>query len=314
MRSILFSILLGVLIVSGTFWYVGTSAICPVPISYRLGEVDERFGITVEEAGEVLAAAEAVWEEELGRDLFVYDELSDFAINFIYDERQQMASTEEEWRIELDQQEAESQRILSEVRRIAAEISADQEVFAVERERYESRLTAYNNKVAAYNNAGGAPEEEFAALQAEQAELAEELARLVATEAEIVRRANEVNELGETGNQIIELYNRQVVQYNEIYGNIEQYTQGDFQRERINVYKFSDSTELTKVIAHEFGHALGVGHVEGEDSLMYYLMAEQPDTILLSEEDKTAFLEECGTGNEFSYEVRRIIRTALSYL
>jgi hypothetical protein len=200
------------------------------------------------------------------------------------------------------------------VRQIAADISASQDVFVAEKERYESRLTAYNNQVAAYNNAGGAPEEEFAALQKEQTELAKELSRLVATEAEIRRRADELNEFGETGNQLIELYNREVVHYNEIYGNIEQYTQGDYERERINVYKFSNTTELTKVIAHEFGHALGIGHVEGEGSLMYYLMAEQPETILLSEEDKTAFLTECGSGNEFSYEVRRIIRTALSSL
>jgi hypothetical protein len=314
MRLIIFSTLLGVLIVSTAFWYVATAAVCPVPISYRLGEVDERFPISVNEARVVLTAAEAVWEDELLRDLFVYDESANFTINFIYDERQQMASTEEEWRIELDRQEAESQRILGEVRKMAAAVSAAQEAFMVERERYEIRLTAYNNQVAAYNNVGGAPEDEFAALQAEQAQLAALLAKLVATEEDIRRRADEVNELGETGNQIIELYNRQVVQYNEIYGNIEQYTQGDFQRERINVYKFSDTTELTKVIAHEFGHALGVGHVEGDGSLMYYLMAEQPDNIALSEEDIAAFLEECGSGNEFSYEIRRIIRTALSYL
>jgi len=250
----------------------------------------------------------------LGRDLFVYDEASDFSVNFIYDERQQLASTEEEWRIDLDRKETESQRILGEVRRLAAEITKDQDVFAAERERYESRLAAYNSQVAAYNSSGGAPPDEFAALQKTQTELGRELAKLVKTESELRARAEEVNRIGETGNQLIELYNRQVVQYNEIYGNIEQYTQGDFQRERINVYKFSDTTELTKVIAHEFGHALGVGHVEGESSLMYYLMAEQPDAISLSEEDKNAFLSKCGTGQEFSYEVRRIIRTALSYL
>jgi prefoldin subunit 5 len=314
MRSIFYSTLFGVLIVSGTFWYLRTSAICPAPIAYRLGDVDERFGVTVPEAQKVLANAEAIWEVELGRDLFVYDETSEFAINFIYDERQQLASTEEEWRIELDAKEIESQQILSDVRRIAAEISADQEAFVIERERYETRLTAYNNQVAAYNSTGGAPKEEYAALQETQKVLAAELTKLLSTEADIRQRAEELNEFGETGNQLIELYNREVVQYNEIYGNIEQYTQGDFKRERINVYKFSDTTELTKVIAHEFGHALGVGHVEGEGSLMYYLMAEQPETILLSEEDKTAFIAECGSGNEFSYEVRRIIRTALSYL
>ena len=104
------------MVFSTSYWYVSTANICPVPITYRLGAMDARFPITTEEARAVLADAEALWENAFGRNLFDYDETATFALNFIYDERQQLASTEEEWRNALDRKEAESREILEQVK------------------------------------------------------------------------------------------------------------------------------------------------------------------------------------------------------
>lgn len=297
-----------------SYWYLATAAICPVPITYRLGTVDERFALDTEEASAVLSAAEAVWEQAVGRDLFQYDDTSTFTVNFIYDERQQLASTEEEWRLRLDREELKSQQLLLEVKKLATEYEQVQTEYEAARVVYEDRLLAYNKQVEALNEQGGAPEPVFKELQEEKAALADALKVLLSQERDINDMAAEINRKAEAGNSLVEAYNAEVLQYNEIYGNRDLYTQGDFQRDRINVYKFSDTTELTKVIAHEFGHALGVGHVEEEESLMYYLMAEQPDTLLLSDSDKDAFLAICGTDTGLEYEVRRIIRTALSHI
>lgn len=314
MRSIFIFALLATVVAATSYWYLVTAAVCPVPVTYRLGTVDERFALTQEEARGVLATAEAVWEQAVGQDLFVYDETSNFTVNFIYDERQQLASTEEEWRLRLDIEEAKSQELLALVRDLAAEYEQVQAKYEVARDTYEARLLAYNNQVEALNEQGGAPEPVFKELQAEKIALAESLTVLLGQERDINNMATEINREAEEGNRLVEAYNAEVLQYNEIYGNRDLYTQGDFQRDRINVYKFSDITELTKVIAHEFGHALGVGHVEGEESLMYYLMAEQPDTLILSGADKTAFVTICGTGTGLEYEMRRIIRNVLSHI
>lgn len=314
MRPIFGILALVALLFGVSSWYLQTAAICPVPISYRLGDFDERFLITKEAAAQVLADAERVWEEALGRDLFVYDENSTFAVNFIFDERQQLARTEEEWRMNLDQQEQESTAIINEVTAEGVAYQALQAEYEAKRVAYETRLSAYNEKVERYNAEGGAPEAEFEKLEEEEDELSGELRELLNLEKDLNAKAEAINKLGAEGNALIEVYNAEVLKYNEMYGNRDLYTQGDFQRDRINIYKFSDTTELTKVIAHEFGHALGIGHVEGDESIMYYLMAEQPDTIIPTIEDKSALVELCGDGTGFSHQARKIIRSALSFL
>ncbi len=314
MPFILILILSTTLIFGVSQWYVNTAGICPVPISYKLGEIDPRFSVSDEEAKEALLKAEVLWEESFNRDLFTYDESTAFALNLIYDERQQLASTEEEWRVSLDVKEKRGLDKIESVKSLSEAYEADQAVYQSKRTSYEENLEDYNQKVARYNQQGGAPEEEFRQLQREKENLADDLDDLLALEKNLNRQIDNINEVGAEGNRLIELYNQEVVQYNEIYGNREIYTQGDFKKDRINVYKFSDTTELTKVIAHEFGHALGIGHVEGSESIMYYLMAEQPDTLLLSEEDMEAFFTTCGNGTEFSSKVRQIIRNLLQKL
>ncbi len=314
MRPVFGILALVTLLFGVSSWYLQTAAICPVPISYRLGDFDERFLITKEEAAQVLADAERVWEEALGRDLFVYDDESTFAVNFIFDERQQLARTEEEWRTNLDRQELQSTALIDQVKAEGVVYQAMQADYEEKRLAYEARLSAYNEEVETYNAEGGAPEEEFEKLEEEEDALNGILRDLLDLEKELNNKAEAINRLGEEGNALIEAYNAEVLKYNELYGNRDLYTQGDFQRDRINIYKFSDTTELTKVIAHEFGHALGIGHVEGEESIMYYLMAEQPDTIIPTVEDRSALVELCGDGTGFSNQARKIIRSALSFL
>ena len=43
--------------------------------------------------------------------------------------------------------------------------------------------------------------------------------------------------------------------------------QGSFQTE-LQIYAFADTADLQMVIAHEFGHALGIGHIEGANGVM----------------------------------------------
>jgi Matrixin len=310
MRAIFVFALIFTIVFATSNWYVNTASICPVPITYRVGNLDSRFPISAEEIRAVAAKAEETWESASGRDLFVYDEDSEFTINLIYDERQQRTVTEEEWRIRLDVMQKEHQALIARIEALGVRYQSDVASYDNKREDYEAKLAAYNAQVEKYNQVGGAPPEVFASLQKEAESLNKIQKDMLALEKKLNQQIDDVNKLGEEGNAKIAIYNAEVVEYNEVFGALETFTQGDYERERINIYKFSDVEELTRVIIHEFGHALGVGHVEGEESVMYYLMTEQSSPVL-SAEDISAFTAICGSTETTEAKIRQLIRNLL---
>lgn len=311
MRFISVMTLIAGAVVWASYWYAQGSTVCPVPIRYGIGEVDERFGLSREELGKIVEEAETVWEDILPQELFVYDDKSDFKINLIFDERQQMARTEEEWRERLDRQEKGNQAKIEQVKALGVNYSEKESDYKAKRAEYEAVLSAYNARVDEYNQQGGAPTEVFEELKIEQSNLSRLAKNLSRQEDDLNELASEINESGEKVNQDILAYNQEVQEYNEIFGQLEAFTQGDFERKRINIYKFSDVTELKRVLAHEFGHALGLPHVEGEESVMYYLTTPT-DIISVSVADRETLIATCKNSDTLSHQVRRIIRETLT--
>ncbi len=291
-------------------WYNATAHICPVPVLYRIGDVDERFGVTPETIKAAAVSAEAVWETAVGRDLFKYSPDTNFVINLIYDERQQMANTEEEWRMTLDKKLIEHQRLVEELEVMSERYQTAKTSYQTERESYEATLAAYNARVDKYNQAGNLSPEAHERLQAEADKLQQQFVALQSQERALEAMVAELNARGEEGNQLIAAYNAEVVKYNEIFGDSVKFTQGDYTRDRINIYKFTSNDDLIRVLVHEFGHALGLGHVETKGSAMYYLTTER-DPTKLSEADLEEFISVCGETLRFSDRVRQVIRTVL---
>lgn len=296
---------------AGTFWYQSTAAVCPVPLSYRVGSIDSHFSITKDEAKERLLKAETVWEKETGRELFVYDENASFVVDFIYDERQEEANMEQTDRTHLDQKKKENDDLIASTEALQKKYEELSTSYAKEVSAYEGRLSAYNDRVSSYNDQGGAPEAVFAELERTRVRLDKESQSLNKTADELNALADEVNAANEKSNQLVDAYNAEVEAYNKKYGYEKEFTQGDYDGTKINIYKFSNENELVTVLVHEFGHALGLDHVDDASSVMYYLLGDTNDSLLLSQEDKDAFTAQCGTGTELSHKARALIRSAL---
>ena len=179
---------------------------------------------------------------------------------------------------------------------------------------YEARLLNYNQRVTQYNDQGGAPREVFAELEEEREELNQISASLNRTTSEINTLAEQINQIGGRGNRLVEAYNQEVSIYNEEFGRSGEFTQGDFQGDRINIYKFSSDNEVVTVLAHEFGHALGMGHVEDESALMYYLLEDPNGEPEITEADLQSYYEVCGTEETFASQLRRVIRNLLALI
>jgi len=300
------------IIIGAGFWYQSTASICPIPLAYRVGDIAPSFQLSFDEAKARVEQAENHWEESVNRDLFVYDDSAEFTINFIFDERQAQSNAEERERRFLDGQLAENEELFAAVDLAQQEYENLSRSYESRVNQYESRLSEYNQTVQKYNDRGGAPEEEFAQLEKERIALSEEAEGLENTVDELNQFVAKINQLSNEGNRLVDSYNQDVESYNSNFGFAREFTQGDYQGELINIYEFSSDNELQAVLLHEFGHALGINHVEASSSVMYYLLEDVDATPSFSVEDLEAFYAVCGTDTKWDIEARKVIRNILA--
>lgn len=283
-----------VVVTLGNYWFNPYVAVCRLPIVYSVGQMDERFGITKEEALSALTKAEAVWEQALQRDdIFTYQEDGPFEINFIYDERQRQAEAALSAENNLDVRGEANQVLIELHKRLVAEYAEYDEEYRSRSDTYNANLSAYNAEVERHNNAGGATPEVYEDLQNRRAELEAEREELESLFERLEDLHDQINSIGEKGNELIGEYNELVQDFNHTFAHGHEYTQGDYRTKEINIYSFISEEDLVLVLAHELGHSLAIGHVEDPTGIMYYLMKDQPKTPTLSEADKTAFSSVC---------------------
>ena len=297
---------------AGTYWYRSTENICPVPLMYHVGEIAPEFNLSREQVEAYLKDAEAVWEQAAGRELFQSTDAGALTINFLFDERQALAESQLSQKAALDGERNKTEELIRRIDDERKEYESQTNEYQEKMAAYERKLTAYNEKVNRYNDQGGAPSAVYDELEREKTALNRESNELNATADTLNELARTINELNDRSSQFTDEYNKQVAVYNEDFGFSREFTQGDYQDKVINIYKFSTENELRTVLAHEFGHALGVDHVEGRSSVMYYLLENTSSFPTLSPEDTAAFVTTCGDGSSVEARVRARIRATLA--
>ncbi len=254
---------------------------CAEPIPYKIGNFNTEFGISKEYFLKAVAEAEAVWEKPMGLDLFAYapedDDYDVLAINLEYDYRQQVTEKLKTLNADVKNDKASYDKLQAEFLALKAEYDAD-------KKSYESRVLSLNQKwaklqseIAYWNSKGGAPQNEFNRLEKERLAL-EALSRSVEVDAqELNNLANEVNSLVELLNKMASDLNLSVEKYNKTIGveRGETFEEGvyhnDGRKREIDVFEFSSRSKLVRLLAHEFGHALNIGHLDDPKAIMYAL-------------------------------------------
>ena len=294
MRALLTLVVVTTAIVLGNYWFNPYVPMCRMPVSYTIGEFDERFGVSHEEALASLQAAENVWEEGLARDdVFEYDPDGPFKINFIYDERQRQAEEAQSAR-EILENRGGANEVLTELhRQLISEYEVHENEYESKRVGYERDLADYNAEVERYNSSGGAPSSVYQDLEQRRLRLDEDRQELESLIDQLEELATQINSIGEKGNELIGEYNDLVHDFNDTFAHGHEYTQGDYRGRQINIYSFTNQDELILVLAHELGHALAIGHVDDPESLMYYLMKDQPRPLTVTDKDIEAFRSLC---------------------
>lgn len=311
MRLVTLLLLLVVMAVSSASWYVLEIATCSTPIYYRLGQLDDAFGVTPEVAKEHIKAATDVWQQLTSRSLFIYDERASFTINFMYDERQATTDAVETFSEQIN-------RLATAVASFENNVTEREAALRTARTSYEERLARYQTNVTAFEQERAEYIASGERTVRKEANLERQRLSLNAEAASLQRAAEALNELGQRfntfvdeGNAVIQEYNSLVNSFNARFGQRREFTQGDFQGDRINIYTFTDYLELQRVLVHEFGHALGIGHVEDETAIMYHMLGSQPEVPTLQPDDRAAFAAVCLADDTWYLQLQILLRTTL---
>ncbi|MFV8834435.1 matrixin family metalloprotease [Aquisalimonas sp.] len=272
---------------------------CEAPVTVHLDAVDDRFELDRADVRAALHDAVAMWQDASEDPLFRKRDGEGVAVSLVFDERQAGAQARQRRREDLIRVEEQLQADRQRLERRHEALSAESRDFETRQRRLNERVEAYEREVTAWNE--GRMER-----TRENRERLEEASRAltVAQDAlnderrELERRGEALNREQQVLVREIEAFNHQVDAHNREAHAATGFEMGQYERRGnrrwIRVFKADDQDELRLVLAHELGHALGIGHVPEADAIMApHLGADNAGRTALSAADREALAQTC---------------------
>jgi len=282
-------ILITIMLIAGIYWIQPSS--CNEPVTYHIGSIDPRFGLTNQEVAGAISTAASVWAKASSRDLFREEPQGSVEINLVYDYRQAAADKLKKISGNIDNTKGSYDALKMHIESLDAEFKLKEADYTRDMASYNERVNALNAQINTLSKNGGEPEEVYQRLKSEKESLdywhndlqlrAEELKNIIDT----------LNSMVVVINGIASNLNLDVVNYNNA-GDVlgKEFNEGLYEkmnnRQTITIFHFNNHDRLVRVLAHELGHALGLEHINNPQGLMYRL--NQSEALELAPEDIAA--------------------------
>jgi predicted Zn-dependent protease len=225
------SVLVLLAMVGGVAYYSYANRPCGHTVYYRIGTFNSQFGISQSDFLADAQQAASLWNDEAGHTLLAYSATGTMPLNLIYDNRQQQTNIGES----ISQQEDE--------------LGAEKSQVAVLQSQYDAAKQQYESDQAAGKDIP-ILNSEAASLNALATQIQSQVDALNAKIDAVNANANAFNSQAGTSFEEGEFV--------EAYGS-----------SHIDLYEFKNNTQLIRLMAHEFGHSLGLDHNTDPNSIMY---------------------------------------------
>ena len=246
---------------------------CGSIVTYRIGQVDERFGVSRSEFSQLVKKAADTWSVPFSAPLFEETSNGKILIEMVYDHRQEATQN-------MAQLGADAGENLKSYAVLKGQHDKLLKEYARKKEALERNAAEYNRRREAYL------EENRAALHRGRVSgethqyLQEERAALSAMYAELPKRQKELAEIAAKAEQLVPQMTNFAGQhktyktaYNKEAGRLKGgFCIGAYYRyggKSIIIYQYADKDHLVQTLAHEFGHALGIRHLGDRNALMF---------------------------------------------
>ncbi|MFZ2523122.1 MAG: matrixin family metalloprotease [Minisyncoccia bacterium] len=270
---------------------------CKSPIEYSLGTFDPKFGISKEDFLSSLAKAESVWESSIGKDLFKYNPKGSLKVNLLYDDRQAVTQQLKSMGIQVSNTKASYDSLKLKFDSLQSDYLQEKSLYESKLNYFEEKKDVYEAEVRSINSKGGANKATVSRLNQERELINSILEEIKLIQTSLNKKVDSINALATTLNELARNLNMTVDKYNTVGGSLGgefeegTYVEDGFGR-RIDIYQFENKTKLVRVLAHEFGHALGLEHNDDPKAIMYRLNAGINEKI--TETDLSELKTLCG--------------------
>jgi len=291
-KFVLLLAILIVLIVS----FMGAAKPCQEPITYRLGKVDERFNLPREEFRTAVKIATAMWGKPFSRDFFREEADGAIEINLLYDYRQEATDRLKKLNYKIDGSKSSYEELKSRLENLRAEYEQKKAGLNSDFNAYNAKVNAFNADTESWNRRGGVPQSVHTRLMKEKEELAALSDNLRIRQEESKTLVDTINSVVVVINEIASNNNLDLVDQQNIGNTLgREFCEGVYEykngKRSITIYQYDNEYRLVRVLAHEFGHALGLNHTKSGDAVMYHLI--QSDLLELSPDDIAALKSRC---------------------
>ena len=249
---------------------------CDKPLEYSIGDFDSRFGLNQEDFLKAVDQAAQIWQTPINKKLFSYAPGGALKINLIYDSRQEATDKLKSLGININNDQATYETLKNKYNVFEKNYNAQKIELDNIVKYYDEQKVNYEEEVKAANKRGKVNAEEYAVLEQERKDLNSLVESIKQKQTVLNKTVDGINTMASVINRLIRELNLNVSDYNTIGAS----TSGEFQEgqyvrdeagERINIYQFDSQELLIRVLAHEFGHALGIDHLDNSKAIMYRL-------------------------------------------